>query len=224
MIILRQNFLVENSFYCHHFKKMYHNFIMNIEKIEILEILKEIAQNEHEEYKAFKERFVEYCTIHERAIIKLIRVLNSMEIELKDCLDGRVQVNVDRAIVKKVHKIVKTEIKVIRYRMKCPELFEYEDTHEDTHEDAAKAPKPAGTWTCEKIDLTELIFAIQMSVNHGTVTFRALQRCFEYIFQVKLGNIHKRLGRINERKRNSKTGYLETLITNLNQILDNLNR
>ena len=52
---------------------------MNIEKIKILEILNEIAQNEHEEYKAFKERFVEFCTIHERAVIELFRILNSME-------------------------------------------------------------------------------------------------------------------------------------------------
>ena len=190
---------------------------MKLQEIEIIQILKEIAQNEHEKFKSFRERLIKYCNENENAVIWLLRILRGMEQDLSDCLNGRYTLNVDRPIITKVLKTIRTELDIIRYRMKHPKLFE--------HESATKeAPQPAGKWTNEKIDLIELIYAIQMSVNHGDVTIKALQKCFEYIFQVDLGNVYKRLGELDDRKRESKTGYLETLVTNLNQIIEDLNR
>lgn len=86
------------------------------------------------------------------------------------------------------------------------------------------APPPAGKWTGSKLDLIELIYAIQISVDHGKVSKLALQKAFEYIFQVKLGKIYDRFPEIIDRKKGDKPKYLEILIHNLNRIFDDLNK
>ena len=95
--------------------------------------------------------------------------------------------------------------------MKHPKLIECMCT---------KTPLPAGKWTDDKVQLVELIYAIHKtrSVNFGNITLRALQDSFEYVFQVKLGNISDKLREINERK-GTKVRYLEILIKNLNLLL-----
>ena len=185
---------------------------MKTQEFEIAEILTEIAQNENENFKTFRERFVEYCITHEKAVIMLLRLLKGMESELSECLTGNCKVNVDRAIIIKVLKTIRIELEIIRYRMRRPGAFVHE---------TVKVPQPAGEWTNDKIDLIELIYAIKMSVNHGRVSIKALQDCFEYIFQVQLGNIYDRFTEINDRKY-EKASYLESLIKNLNKILDKL--
>ena len=37
--------------------------------MDIIKILHEIAQNEHENFKAFKERLTDYCTNRENGVI-----------------------------------------------------------------------------------------------------------------------------------------------------------
>ena len=182
---------------------------------DIHKFLHEIAQNEHEKFKAFRERFVEYCIKNEKKVIMLFRLLKGIEQELSDCLNGHIHVKIDRIIILKVLKTIRTELEIVRYRMKFPHLFVHETTH---------TPQPVGVWTSDKIDLVELIYAIKMSVNNGNVPIKALQECFEYIFQIKIGNIYKQLGEINKRKKGSKTEYLESLIANLNQVIEELNR
>jgi hypothetical protein len=184
---------------------------MKIEPDNILEILKDIAQNEHENFRLFKERIEEYCT-KENAVLKLFRLLKGIECELKSCLDGTVHVNVDKKIIRKVHDAVKTEIYIIKCKIKHPDFFNLQSSN---------LPLPAGKWTGDKIDLIELIYAIQMSVDNGNVSMKSLQKAVEYIFQVKLGNIYGRLTEIDERK-GDKARYLESLITNLNHILEGL--
>ena len=178
--------------------------------INIIETLNGMSQNEHEKFKAFRERLVEYC-IREKAALNLFRILKSIEIELNDCLNGRIRVDVDRAIIVKVLKTIRIELEIIRCKMKYPKLIELT---------CAKTPMPAGEWTDDKVQLVELIYAIYKtrSVNHGNITLKALQDSFEYIFQVKLGNISDKLREINERK-GTKIRYLEILIKNLNYLL-----
>ena len=185
---------------------------MKDQEIDIIKILQEIAENEHENYKEFRERLTEYCMNTKNAVFGLFRILNGMKQELSECLNGTVKVNVDRAVIIKVLKAIKIEIKIIKCRMKHPEIFD---------NICIKPLKPAGVWTHDKIDLIELIFVIKMSVNNGNVSIKALQECFEYIFQIKLGNIYDRFGEINERK-GDKARYLESLIRYLHQILDKL--
>ena len=70
--------------------------------IDIIKILKEIAHNEHEKFKTFKHRLVEYCTINEGAVFGVLRVLRDMEQELNEYLGGHVHINVNRMIIIKV--------------------------------------------------------------------------------------------------------------------------
>jgi hypothetical protein len=178
--------------------------------MDILKILKEIAEKEHEMYTAFKHRLVEYCSDKKHAVFCILRTLRGIEEALGDALKGKVEVNVERSIIIKVLKTIRVELDIIKHKMKHPDLFPH---------GVSKSIQPVGSWTADKIDLIELIYAIKMSINDGNVSIKALQECFEHIFQVKLGNIYDRFQEINERK-GDKAKYLETLILNLNHILE----
>jgi hypothetical protein len=180
----------------------------------IIKSLSEIAQNEHENFKAFKEKVVEYC-IREKAVLNVFRVLNSIKTELHCCLSGKTKVDVDRAMIIKVMRTIQTEIDIIRYKIEFPGLVEIA---------SSKAVKPVGVWTEDKICLIELVYAIYHSraINNGSVTIKAIKECFEYIFQVDLGNIHDRTKELAIKKERRKL-YLETMILNLNYFLDKLN-
>jgi len=180
--------------------------------MDIIKILHEIAQNEHENFRAFKERLTQYCIENEKAFIVLFRLLRNTEVELSDCLNGGIQVNVERRIIIKVLKTLQIEIEIIRFRMKFPGLFA---------DEPKKTSPPVGKWTSEEIDLIELIHAIKMSINHGRVSTKMLQECFEYIFQIKLDNFDERFKEIKKRKGN-KAQFLERLIINLNKVHDEL--
>jgi len=184
-------------------------------KIPIIETLTDIAKNEHEKFKTFRKKFINYCKQNEHAVEDLLRFLRGKEHEISDCLNGRIKIEVERAIVIKVLKTIRTEIDIVRYWMRHPGVLLRK---------RQKPPEPAGTWTNDKIDLIELIYAIQKSVNNGNVSIKALQECFEYIFQIELGNIYKRKEELCERNTISKTWYIESLIENLNQIINDLNK
>ena len=185
---------------------------------DIAEFLKKIAQNENENFKLFREKVVEYCTNTENGVFTILRLLGGIENELHHCLNGRTKVSVDRAIIIKVLKTIRIELEIVRCRMRNP-AFE----NEIGLKPAIAAPKPAGKWTGNKLDLIELIKAIQISVDHGKVSLSALQKAFEYIFQVKLGNISDRFTEISERSR-EKPLYLEILINRINQLISDSNK
>lgn len=182
--------------------------------LDIIETLNEMAQNESKAFEAFNERLIEYCTI-EKGVYNLFRVLRGIEAKLKYCLEARIPENVDRAVVKKVLRTIKTELFIIKSKINSPDLLELS---------ASKAPPPAGTWTSEKLNLIELIVAIvkTQSVNNGNVTQKAIQECFEYVFQVKLGNISNRIAEMDIRKEQDKL-YLEVLLNSLKNFLDDMN-
>lgn len=152
-------------------------------KIDIIGALNEIAGNEHEKFKAFRERFIEYCT-KENAVLELFRTLKGIELELNDCLTGRIRVNVERPIIVKVLKTIRTELEIIKYKMKYPLMVEFA---------VSKIPQPV-EWEGDKIELVELIYAIYL-VNKGKIALNSLRECFEFIFKVKLGNISDRFYR-----------------------------
>ena len=182
--------------------------------MDIHQILQEIALNEHENYKVFTDRLAEYCT-KEKAVFSVFRILRDIKTQLIDCLDGKIQVNVDKSIIKKVLRAIKTELFILKIKLKRPELLEISEP---------KAPPPAGNWTSEKLNLIELIFAIEKtkSVNNGKATRIAIQRCLEYVFQVELGNISNRINEIEARHSQNKL-YIEILLTSLKNFLDDLN-
>jgi hypothetical protein len=174
-----------------------------------------MVANEHEKYKAFRDKLIEHCTNKENAVYGLLRVLSGMERDLGACLNGIVKVNVDRSIIIKVLKTVMVELEIVRNRMKHPGLFQSETT---------KNLEPLGEWTDEKLNLIELIYAVckTKSINHGDITQKAVQECFEYIFQIKLGNISNRIEEMDIRREHDQL-YLETLLKNLNKFLDDKN-
>jgi hypothetical protein len=184
-------------------------------KIDIIKTLEKIAKSEQEEFKAFRERVIEYCT-KEKAVFNLLRALRGFEVELKDCLLKPFKVNVDSAVIKKVLKTIKTEVFILKTKLRHPNLMEILKP---------KSPLPLGEWTGDKLDLIELIYAIYKtkSVNNGNITLNAIQECIEFIFQVKLGNISNRIAELENRKHNDNL-YLEILINNLNIFLDDKNK
>lgn len=79
------------------------------------------------------------------------------------------------------------------------------------------------TWTGNKSDLVELIFAIQAagSVNQGQVQIKQLAEVFEKIFNIKLGNYYDYLQNFRMRKSN-QTIYLDDLRNKLVKKLEKL--
>jgi hypothetical protein len=179
--------------------------------IDIFETINEIAQNEHEKFKAFRERFIEYCE-KEQTVVTLFRVLKGIELELNDCIAGRVNINADRAIVEKLLKVIRTELTIVRYKMRYPAIIELA---------LPKVPQPV-EWIGDKIELIELIYAIY-TVNKKKIPLTALQDCFEYIFKVKLGNISGRFYQEIAVRKGGKIQYLAALIEGLNNFLNSLN-
>jgi hypothetical protein len=173
-------------------------------------ILHEIAENEHEKYHAFKDRLIEYCSNKKNAVVMIFRALKVMHYDLNDCLKGKIEVNVDKHIITKVIRAIKIELYIVRQKMQHLKFLEHE---------TIKTLKPVGKWTSDKKVLVELIYAIHKSVNHGKVSIQVLQECFEYIFDVELGNIEEQLKEIEARQGN-KAQYLESLIHNMNHLHD----
>jgi len=185
-----------------------------MENIDIIQTLNEISQNESERLIAFRARITEYC-INTKSVLYVFRVLKELELELNDCLNGLIYINVDRTVVIKVLRTIRIELDIIRLRIKDQSLMEFPES---------KPAKPISKWTDDKLNLIELIYAIYKtkSINNGKITLKEIQESFEEIFQVKLGNISNRINEIDNRKGHDKL-YLDILTTNLNDFLDEMN-
>lgn len=77
-------------------------------------------------------------------------------------------------------------------------------------------------WTDDKNDLVALIYGITKSINNGNAKIKKIVRCFEYIFQIDLGNVYDALGDLNIRKE-GPCAYLKTLSDVLMKKIDELN-
>ena len=178
--------------------------------IDIFQTLTHISSNEEAELRLFRERIIRYCDT-ENTVFYLFRILKELELELNDYLNGAMYINVDKSIIIRVLRIVKIELDIIKLKMKNLHLKEL------------SAPKII-QWTDDKLNLIELIYAIykSKSVNYGNITLKEIQECFEYLFQVKLGNISNRINEIENKKENNRL-YLDSLITNLNTFFDEIN-
>jgi len=189
------------------------NILLRIES-DIVKTLNEFSLEDSEKLKLFREIIVEYCN-NEKAAFYIFRILKEIELELNDCLNGLIHINVDRSVILKVLRLIRIELDIIKVKIK--NLKSIESSEE-------KIPKPAGKWTDDKLNLIELIYAIYKtkSVNGGNTTLKEIQECFEYLFQVKLGNISNRINEIDNKKGHDKL-YLDILAKNLNNFLDDIN-
>jgi len=178
--------------------------------IDVFELLNDKALNEQEKYMIFRKRLQEYCAF-EKKVFSLLRILKDIEADLKGCLNDSEQASVDKSTVERLLRIIRTELRIIRYKIEYPEL----------KEDCSKFP--IGEWTDNKADLIELVYAISLvnSVENGKVNIKTIKEAFEYIFGIDLGNIHDRLDDIASRKV-PRTRYLEKLVKSLNNFLDSM--
>ena len=83
----------------------------------------------------------------------------------------------------------------------------------------------AGTalrWTGQKVDLTELIYALHQnnSINGGNLTLKELVRSFEQFFSIDLGDYHHKFLRLRER--NEPVKYLDRLVFQLTEKMKEL--
>ena len=179
---------------------------------DVIDFLNNDALNEQEKCKAFKERLDEFCSTEHR-VLSLFRFLKTVETDLKGCLKGAVQVNVDKLTVKEFLNVTQIELRIARYKI----------SHHELAEERIPCKFPIGEWTDNKVDLIELVYAISQvhSVGHGKVSIKAIKEAFEHIFGIDLGNIHDRLDDIAVRK-GQRARYLEKLLDGLNNYLDNM--
>jgi hypothetical protein len=180
--------------------------------LNVNKILDDKALNEQEKCKAFRERIKEYCS-KGYGVFSVLRMLKEIEDDLEKYQNSTTQVNVDKSTVERFLRIINTELKIIGYRIKHPELLK----------DSITEQFPIGEWTDNKADLIELIYAISQvhSVAHGKASVKEIKEGFEFMFGIDLGNIHDRLDDIASRKER-RTRYLEKLVESLNIFLDNL--
>jgi len=189
-------------------KESYLPLTMNL---DIIQTLNELPENESEKLEELKSRITEYCN-NEKATYHIFRVLKEIELDLHDCLNGLIHINVDREVIVKVLRTIRIKSDIIKINMKYQDFFEVSE------------PKPAGRWTDDKLNLIELIYAISKtrSMNNGKITLKKIQEYFEFLFQVKLGNITNQISEIDNRNGQDEL-YLGILITNLNTFFDKIN-
>ena len=95
------------------------------------------------------------------------RDLVGVKLQLDDCLNGRVETGVDRAIIVKVMTLIATEIEIVRSKI-----------HREGQEPSKQptTPNPAGKWNGNLNYLIELIYLIERFIDGATLI--AIQRCF----------------------------------------------
>ena len=180
---------------------------------DFLEFLNDETLNEQGKINVFRKHIEENC-FKDDSVLAIFRSLKSIEMGLMAFLDDdSMQTGVNKSTVEKLLRIIHVEIRIIRYKIKHPELIE----------ERLSGNFPIGQWTDNKADLIELIYAISLvhSVEHGKVSIKAIKEGFEYIFRIDLGNIHDRLDDIACRNE-PKVRYLEKLSDSMNKYLYSL--
>lgn len=77
-------------------------------------------------------------------------------------------------------------------------------------------------WTGESINLLEVAYGLYYTgqVNHGKIGIGELVRKFEKVFNVSIGRPYRRFSEIKQRKRLSRTQYLDTMAKSINKKID----
>lgn len=80
-------------------------------------------------------------------------------------------------------------------------------------------------WTGESINLLEIAYGVYYTaqVNQGKIGIGELVRKFEKVFNVNLGRPYRRFSEIKQRKRLSRTKYLDDMAKSINKKIDDDN-
>lgn len=111
--------------------------------------------------------------------------------------------------------LIDIEITTALLKLKEPALIKLDRT-------SAESELELLNWTDDKNDLVALIYGTAKSINNGKAKIKKIVRCFEYIFQIDLGNVYDALGDLNIRKE-GPCAYLDTLSDVLMKKIDELN-
>lgn len=183
---------------------------------EAYDILITGIQKENNEQKledlfiGFYNGLIEFCTT-ETKLFHIFRLLSRMKSDLK----FRSSKGLDLCLCSKIIDLIDSELEILTLKMNNPAFLEYESNKDLVMVDLLN-------WTGDKIDLVELIYAIAKYVNGGKASIRKIAQCFEYIFQIKIGNYYDKLSEINIRKKNT-CRFLNSLPKNLEEVLDEVN-
>lgn len=156
--------------------------------------------NDESDHEKTCQSLVSYLTKYcssENNLIEIYRLLKRLKYEI--------QINEDkyltfRASYEYLTDIINTEIEIIKMKIKEPEL-------------RVKIPRLL-KWTDTHSALVELIYGTKdLSINQGKGKLEEITACFEFIFQIKLGNISEKFNDISMRK--SKKLYIDKVKDNL---------
>ena len=83
-------------------------------------------------------------------------------------------------------------------------------------EEESNSPRPSLTWTAQKIELVELVYALQAvgCFNNSSPDVRKIVEIFQVIFNIDLGNYYRTFVGLRMRK-NGYTSFLDKLKENL---------
>jgi hypothetical protein len=123
-------------------------------------------------------------------------VLNILKLELSE-LAKDVEPDGVR-VIRRIIDAVTIELDIVKCRIDHPEL-----AHHDEMPNFKRKH-----WTASIPGLVEIIYLMKDCVDNGNVEIKEIADWFEYIFQVKLGNIYKIIEQIAKRKKN-KTKFLD---------------
>lgn len=77
-------------------------------------------------------------------------------------------------------------------------------------------------WTGESINLLEVAYGVYCTsqVNHGKIGIGELVRKFEKVFNINMGRPYRRFSEIKQRKRLSRTKYIDDMAKSINKKID----
>lgn len=165
-------------------------------------------------FKNFIEELTKFST-DEQQILLTFRTLNQIKINIYS--KEKVIDLTSFDLFNRITALLEVEIKLTLLKLKNPLLAKMDRSNSNSDLELL-------TWTADKNDLVALIYAIAKSINNGNAAVKKIVRCFEYIFQINLGNIYDVLQDLNIRKERPCTYLLQLpslLLKNTDQLNSN---
>lgn len=165
-----------------------------------------------EAYREFVERLIFYLD-SETDNMKRIRTLNLIHIEIETVKSLEVSYGAKKDVLKiaysdKVSSFVQKELELIHKQMEFPRFFIKIET-------SWQSPLYLTDKT-HLIEIMEMVSGLFLSKRVVTHTgaespLTEIGRAFEYLFNIKLGDIHKKHDNVICRKANKRTEFLDML-------------
>ncbi|GHV39096.1 hypothetical protein FACS1894179_03490 [Bacteroidia bacterium] len=151
-------------------------------------------------FRIFAEELVWYCR-NEQKVFSTYRILNEMKTDI--AIRNRMYDLTVCDLFERICSFINGEIELAQAKIKNPLWIE-------SDKDILSSKTPSLLlWISDKINLVELIYAIAHSVNNGNASIEEIKNCFEFIFQVNLGNIYDRVDELKTRVNTAK--YINAL-------------